>query len=82
MSGDILAATAERLLLQASGGYRPEMLLNNLQCIGQPLQQRIVRSETSVVLAFRDSHITIFNSVSAGAKHVNFHMNILQHRAT
>lgn len=82
MSGDILDATAEWRLLQTSGGYRPETLLNILQCTGQLLQQRIVRSKMSTVLAFRNSHITIFNSASAGTKYVHLHVNGMQHRTT
>lgn len=35
-----------REVLLASGRQRPEMLLNILQCTGQPLQQRIIQPQT------------------------------------
>lgn len=40
MSGDILSYWTGKIVLLSSSEWRPEMLLNVLQCIGQPPSNR------------------------------------------
>lgn len=48
----MVVPTDERGLL-ASSGWGPEMLLDSLQCPGQPLQQRIIWPQILTVLSLR-----------------------------
>lgn len=53
-------------VLLASGKQRPGMLLNILQCIGQPPQQRTIQSKISTVPRLRDPALKIGNSLKIG----------------